>query len=180
MTDEQQEQQAENGSGPSGRRQVRWTPLLIVIAWAIILYIGDAELLQRLLPATTVSYNYSGAVRNHGYALSIALGALGLATYITPVILGALARTWPGALGFALVPMWLALIPAIATSFAGAVPSPLIYPQGPVQLGPLIAPVWLDSSRALSFVLASALFAILGTIGWVGRRAWTHELFPAR
>lgn len=176
MTDSHQEQQAAHPSGTPLRRQARWGVLLALIVWTIILYIASAELPQQLLNSTTVAYNHSGAVRNHGYALTIALTFLGFVIYIAPVILGALARTWRGALAFALVPLWLAMLPTLAGSFAGYVPGPLIFGAGPVQLAPLGAPLWLDSSRALPLVMGSVIFAILTTIGWVGRHAWSHEL----
>jgi len=175
MTDDQQERQATHASVPTQGR-LRWGVLLALIVWTIVLYVANSQLPEQVLNANTVLYNHAGAVRNHGYALSIALGFLGFVTYLAPVILGALARTWKGALAFALVPLWLAMLPAIATSFAGYVPSPLIYGAGPVQPSPIGSPLWLDNSRTLAFVLSSAIFAILSTIGWVGWHAWTHDL----
>lgn len=180
MMADQQEQHGTQAPVAAGARGLRWGVLLALIAWAIILYVANAELPQQFFNANTVLYNHSGAVRNHGYALTIMLGFLGLVTYIAPVILGALARTWRGALAFALVPLWLALLPTIATSFAGYVPGPLVYGAGPVQPVPLGAPIWLDMSRTLAFVMGSAIFAILTTVGWAARHVWTHELRTLR
>lgn len=179
MTDDQQALQTTRANGPTPKH-MRWGVLIALIVWTIILYIVNAELPQQLLNANTVLYNHAGAVRNHGYALTIALGFLGFVTYIAPVILGALARTWRGALAFALVPLWLAMLFTMAGSFAGYVPGSLIFGAGPVQLPALSAPVWLNTSRALAFVMSGAIFAILSTTGWVARHAWTHELRTAR
>jgi hypothetical protein len=180
MSDDQQGRQEASASGLAQRRRVRWGVLAALLVWTLILYVANAELPQQFFNANTVLYNHAGAVRNHGYALTLTLGFLGLVIYIAPVILGALAHTWRGALAFALVPLWLALLPTIATSFAGYVPGSLIFGAGPVQLAPLGAPMWLDTSRTLAFVMSSAIFAILTTVGWAARHAWTHELRTPR
>ena len=179
MTDDQQEQQTTRPGGPDQRR-IRWGALLALIVWTIILYVANAELPQQVLNANIALYNHSGAVRNHGYALTVALGFLGFITYIGPVIVGALARTWRGALAFALIPLWLAMLPTAAITFAGFVPGSLVYGNGPVQLAPTVSPAWLNATSALAFVLSSAVFAILSTIGWAARYAWTHELRTSR
>jgi hypothetical protein len=182
MSDDQQQQQRQeaHASGVVQRQRLRWGVLAALIIWTLILFVTDSGLAQQYFNANTVLYNHSGAVRNHGYALTVVFAALGFVTYVAPVIFGALARTWRGALAFALVPLWLAMLPAIATSFAGYVPGSLIFGAGPMRLAPIGAPVWLDTSRTLALVMGSAIFAILTTVGWAARHAWTHELRTLR
>lgn len=160
--------------------RVRWGLALVLVGWQLLLYVAISGVPQRLLQGDTVMYNHSGAVRNHGYALSVVLTLLGVAVYIAPVIVGAMARTWPGALAFMLGPLWLAQLFTLATSFAGAVPSPLTYGAGYVQMAQLGIPIWQDAARGNVFIYTALIFTILGTVGWAVRRAWTHEFFAAR
>ncbi len=163
-------------STPVGRRGIRWGVLALVVAWTVLLVLGTWALPRLLTVASSVSYNYYGAVRNHGSAVRMLLLVLGPLFYIAPVIVGASARTWRGALAFTLVPVWLALLPSFGASFAGEVPGALIFGAGPVHLAPVTSSLWLSSSAALTFLSASAVFGLLGTIGWLARAAWTGEL----
>ncbi len=161
-------------------RGFRWVVALVLVVWTLALYVAETNGVVRFLNANTVMYNQSGAVRNHGLAASVALWFLGLIVFITPVVLGAMARSWPGALAFVLVPMWLVLLPVAGANFAGSVPGSLIYGNGPVSLPSISAPLWLDPSRATQLIVSAEIFTIFASIGWLARVAWLRELRPTR
>lgn len=180
MSTETQGTSEATASAQAQPRGIRWSVAIVLVVWTIALYVAETGGVVRFLNADTVMYNQSGAVRNHGVAAGAALWFLGLIVYITPAVLGAMARSWPGALAFVLVPMWLVILPVAGANFAGSMPGSLIYGNGPFSLPTLSAPLWLDATRATPLILSAEIFAIFASVGWLARVAWLRELRPTR
>jgi hypothetical protein len=99
--------------------------------------------------------------------LTIAL--FGIATFALPAIIGVFSRTWRSALVLAVLPWWIAII-----AQAGTLLTPYIGLAASGR-GRIDAPFWLSASELPLLLGSLALFAALGYLGWLARRAFAGE-----
>lgn len=93
----------------------------------------------------------------------------GVAMFALPVAIGALCEGWQGAVALALIPWWLAVVAHAGTLLRGYIG---LGGAG----GRFDAPFWLDTNHVILLLGSLALFAALGWLGWLARRAVRTEL----
>ena len=131
------------------RRGVLVALVALVAIQAALLYISASSILA---PTTD-----SGSVG--------AYVAIGLATFIVAPGIGVAARTWQGAIVFAALAWWAAVL-----AHAGH----LLRPAPGVPAG--YVPYWLIPNLILDLLASLALFAALAWVGWLAGRALRGEL----
>ena len=146
--------------------------LALVIVQALLLYLTASSLASdgtlyacRLLCG--VSFSTWGAGRIVLVPLIVSI--LGIVAFVLPIAIGALCRTWQGAVVFAVAP-WC----AAAVAHAGTLLKSYI---GLGQTGGRFdSPFWLDPSLLAVLLGSLILFAALGGLGWLARQAARSEL----
>ena len=142
------------GSWARARRAILSTLLALQV---VLLYLLTSELLVRL-----TFYPGQSPFGNFSLAGLIILDLPSAATFLLPSAIGALCRTWQGAIVLAIAPWWLVLILHAGTLLRAAAATPN-------------QPAWLMSPSAAQLLLSFALFATLGLLGWLARRALPAE-----
>jgi hypothetical protein len=148
---------------------------------------GRSALIMLILAQTALLYLTASSVAGNGtlYGCSLLCGQSGASTvlplvatkfgaavFALPAIIGALCEGWQSAVALATAPCWLAVLAHSRTLLA-----PYIGLSG--GGGRFDPPFWLDPTRLSWLVPSFALFAILGWLGWLTRRALRDELARA-
>jgi hypothetical protein len=141
------------GSWARARRAIL---LALLALQVVLLYLLTSGLLMRL-----ALYPGQSPFGNFSLAVLAILGLPSAATFLLPSAIGALCRTWQGAIVFAIAPWWLVV---------------LLHP-GTLLRAPVIPdqPAWRVSPFAAQLLLSFILFAVLGLLGWLARRALPAE-----
>jgi hypothetical protein len=141
----------------SWRRARRNTLLALLALQVILLYLLTSGLLFRL----TINQGQS-PFGNFTLAVLMLVGLPSVATFLLPSAIGALCRTWQGAVVLAVAPWWLVLFLHAGTLLRAAAATP-------------DQPAWLMSNAGPLLLASFALFAALGLLGWLARQALPAE-----
>jgi hypothetical protein len=117
------------------------------------------------LQAALLYLSASALAGQGGFLSRLGATLLGLAVFAIPPVIGTLCRTWQGAIALAVAPSWVAVLAHAGTMLGSSIDG---FP------GP--DPFWLLANRPATLLLVLALFALLGALGWLGRRALATEL----
>lgn len=148
------------------RANIGLVPLILAAAQTILLYLTTSS-----LGALNTVYGCSSLCGTGGQRFVPLIAALfGIAMFALPSVIGAFSRTWGSALVLATLPWWIAVI-----AHAGTLLSPYIGLAGNAQGGRFDAPFWLSASHLPLLLASLALFAALGILGWLARRAFAGE-----
>lgn len=142
-----------------------------------IIVLAVVQALLMILAASSIGtggglYGCSGPCGTAAAPTTPALAVLfGIIMLVLPLVIGLLSATWQGAVAFAALPWFPALIlgangllaPTASVVTAPPVagqrgPSPLVSHFGP--------PFWLDSAHLQVLLFSLGLFALLGFVGW--------------
>ena len=148
------------------RANIGLVPLILAAAQTILLYLTTSS-----LDALNTVYGCSSLCGTGGQRLVPWIAAVfGVAMFALPSVIGAFSRTWRSALVLAVLPWWIAVI-----AHAGTLLSPYIGLAGNAQGGRFDTPFWLSASHLPLLLASLALFAALGILGWLARRAFAGE-----
>lgn len=141
-------------------------PLILAAVQTILLYLTTSS-----LPILNTVYGCSFLCGTDGQRFVPLIAALfGVAMFALPSVIGAFSRTWRSALVLAALPWGIAVI-----AHAGTLLSPYIGLGGNAQGGRFDAPFWLSAGHLPLLLASLALFAALGLLGWLARRAFAGE-----
>lgn len=147
------------------RANIGLIPLALAAVQTLLLYVTTSS-----LPVVETVYGcnfFCATAANVVMAIAAVIGALAFAL---PSIIGAFSRTWRGALVLAVLPWWIAVI-----AHAGTLLTPYIGLASNAQGGRFDAPFWLSADHLPLLLASLALFAALGILGWLARRALVGE-----
>lgn len=135
--------------------------LSLLIVQTALLYASTSAFAGRgMLYGCTVFCGTSGQT----VVIPAIAAGVGVAMFVLPSFIGAVCRTWQGAVALAVVPWWLAVI-----AHAGTLLRPYIGLGG--VGGRFDPPFWLVLTQLAPLLLSLVLFGLLGWLGWVARRA---------
>jgi hypothetical protein len=141
----------QRSSWPRARRN---TLLALLALQTVLLFLLTSGLLSR------VAVRQGATFGSFYYAQLLLVGLPSVATFVLPSAIGALCRTWQGAVALAVAPWWLVLLLHAGTLLHAAATAD--------------QPEWLISGAA-SLLFSIALFAALGLLGWLARHAVPTE-----
>ena len=138
-------------TGVSTVRVRRFTLLGLIALELVLLYLLTAGILFRF------TLNQSGLLMG-GNALTqlVLVGLPSIVAFILPSAIGALARSWQGAIALAVSPWWLVIVLHAGTLLHATETSPY-------------QPTWLYFGNAASLLVSLALFMALGFLCWLAR-----------
>ena len=138
-------------SGIFTTRARRFTLLGLIALGLILLYLLTAGTLFRF------TLNQSGSfIGSNALTQLVFVGLPSIVAFILPTAIGALARSWQGAIALAVSPWWLVIVLHAGTLLHATETSPY-------------QPTWLYLGNAASLLVSLALFMALGFLGWLAR-----------
>lgn len=139
-------------------------PLVLAATQALLLYLTTSSslVLNALYGCTSLCGTFA-----QGFVPLIA-ALYGIAMFALPGIIGACSRTWRSALVLAVLPWWVVVI-----AHAGTLLTPYVGLAVDVRGGRFDLPFWLDAGHLTVLLASLALFAALGSLGWLARRAFS-------
>ncbi|HEU5349173.1 MAG TPA: hypothetical protein VFU63_11235 [Ktedonobacterales bacterium] len=144
------------------RENIGLVPLILAGLQTILLY------LTSLSPVLKSAYGCSFLCGSGAIRLVPLIAALfAIAMFALPGVIGAFSRSWRGALTLAVLPWWIAVI-----AHAGTLLAPRIGLASTGLGGNFGVPFWLNTNYLLLLLASLALFAVLGVLGWLARRAF--------
>lgn len=137
----------------SAVRTRRFALLALMAAELVLLYLLTAGIFSRF----TLNQGRS-PIGSSALAQLVLVGLPSIVAFILPSAIGALARTWQGAIALAVAPWWVVVVLHAGTLLHAT-------EAGPYQ------PTWLSPSNAVPLLVSLALFMALGVIGWLARHS---------
>lgn len=147
------------------RANIGIIPIILAALQTILLYVTTSSL---FVVETVYGCNFFCATAAH--VVTTIAAVMGALVFALPAVIGAFSRTWRGALVLAVLPWWITVI-----AHAGALLAPYIGLAGNEPGGRFDAPFWLSASQLPLLLASLALFAALGWLGWLARRALAGE-----
>ena len=147
------------------RASIGLISLSLAVLQTILLYLTASS-----LPILNAIYGCSSLCGTSAQRFVPLIAALlGIVIFALPGIIGACSHSWKSALVLAVLPWWIAVI-----GRAGTLLTPYIGLANDAQGGRFDAPFWLSANHLLLLLASLALFAALGMLGWLTRRAFTE------
>ncbi len=135
----------------------------VVVLQAALLYASTSALARR---GALYGCGFLCGTGGQDFILPIAAG-VAVAMFVLPSLIGLLCRSWQGAIVFALLPWWLAVV-----AHAGTLLRPYIGLGG--TGGRFDPPFWVVPDKLVLLVTSLALFGALGWLGWAARHSLTE------
>lgn len=150
--------------GAGGRTVV----IVLALVQALLLYLtASANAETGALYGCTIPCGPLGQPATPFFAVVIAI-----ALFVFPAVIGALCATWGEAVALATLPWWVAVIFTASTQLAPTAGVTPATKQTPIT-SHFSPSFWLDTNHLMPLLLALALFAALGWLGWLARQALT-------